>query len=77
MVWAYLKVKLRQKCENDFGIMLRRVPDFLSMKFQLLLYDELKDTVSDLCQVIEWGFESPLLDFAMKRYSLHHRIPTS
>ena len=70
MVWAYLKAKLRQKCENDFGLMLRRVPDFFVNEIPVTFVRQVE-------RHRRMGLEGQLLDLAMKRYTLHRRIPTS
>ena len=77
MVWAYLKAKLRQKCENDFGLMLRRVPDFFVNEIQVTFVRRVERHRLRFMSGYRMGLEGPLLDLAMKRYSLHRRIPTS
>jgi hypothetical protein len=77
MVWAYLKAKLRRECENDFGLMLRRVPDILVNEIPVAFVRRVERHCLRFMSGYRMGLEGPLLDFAMKRYSSHRRIPTS
>ena len=77
MVWAYLKAKLRRECEDDFKLMLSRIPDILIDEIPIAFFRRVERHCLRFMSGYRIGLEGPLLDFAMKKYTSHRRLLSS
>ena len=75
MVWCYLKRHLRDTCTYSFPDLKEKVPrlldDYVSPAFCRRVSRHCFRTMG----AYRLGLEGPLLDFAVKKYSSHRKIP--
>ena len=76
-MYACLKAKLRRECENDFKLMLSRIPDILMSEIPIAFFRRAERHCLRFMSGYRIGLEGPLLDFAMKKYTSHRRLLSS
>eukprot|EP01040_Poterioochromonas_malhamensis_P016810 gene16810-19178_t len=76
MVWGYLKAKLRYLCTFSFQDLCDNVPKLLD-SIQPDLIIKFAQYCFRFMQGYRIGLHGPVLDYAMKKYKSHRRIPNS
>ena len=77
MIWAYLKAYLRRHCSYNFDDLRKSIPITLLTKIPLAFIRRAARHCFRAMDVYRHGFDGPLLDYALKVYKSHRRIPAS
>ena len=76
MVWAYIKQYARRHCTYSFRDLKRLVPIILDTKIDTKYVRRVKQKCFRYMSGYRGNMQGPLLDYAVKKYSSHRRIPT-
>jgi hypothetical protein len=75
MVWAWVKSHHRRNCTYNFKDLERDLPKTLTELMPLSFVRKAFTHCLRFMSGYRLGLEGPLLDFSMKRYTSHRRIP--
>ena len=75
MVWGYVKAYLRRHCSFNFNDLVQALPDCLDNRIPLKFFKRARRHCYRFMQGYRDGLKGPLLDYAIKKYSSHRRIP--
>ena len=76
MVWAYIKQYARRHCTYSFEDLKELVPIILESKIDIKYVRRVKQKCFRYMSGYREGIHGPLLDYAVKKYSSHRRIPS-
>ena len=74
-IWAFVKSYLRRTCTYSFPDLIEKNPDVLENKMGIAFVRRIERHCLRFMSGYRQGLEGPLLDYAMKKYSSHRRIP--
>ena len=74
-IWAFVKSYLRRTCTYSFPDLQAKIPDVLENKVEVPFVRRIERHCLRFMSGYRQGLEGPLLDYAMKKYSSHRRIP--
>lgn len=75
MVWALVKRHLRSNCTYKFADLKAKIPNVLENVVTPAFCRRASRKCFRTMQAYRQGLEGPLLDYAIKKYSSHRRIP--
>ena len=75
MIWGYLKSKLRRECSFSFSVLCNRVPEILSEEIPISFFRRAERHCLRFMSGYRNGFTGAVLDYVMKQYKGHRRIP--
>ena len=74
MIWAYIKAKLRKLCNYNFAEFEEILPQVLE-NLPMEFVRKVKNHCFRAMSAYRIGMEGPLLDYAIRKYKSHRRIP--
>ena len=75
MIWAWLKAYLRKNCTYNFDDLQTRIPDALENQITISFIRRVARRCYRYMSGYREGLEGPKLDYAMKKYTSHRRVP--
>ena len=75
MIWGYLKCKLRRECSFSFSVLCHRVPEILGEEIPIAFFRRAERHCLRFMSGYRSGFTGAVLDYVMKKYKGHRRIP--
>jgi hypothetical protein len=73
-LWSYVKTNLRKICTNSFADLEKNLP----LQLESISNEYVRKTARYCFRIMSAyreGFEGPLLDYAVRKYKSHRRIP--